>query len=324
MITTERWVATITDPQVRKKILELRQRYDFLSKHLFSQFEPTRQASQRSEFDFTMRMGKWLDQFCSDRRKITAFRSIEYLFFAGRDEFYELYRCAQIEIKRWLIEVYELDPFCCNESLRKEIKHSWFCPITDSFSISSFLHSSGLTGGSEYRPDWLSMSKFAVDQQVFDYIQSKQIRNLVLLEDFVGSGSQARGVVDFVASKLDVKILIVPLIICAPGVKALREISEANVSVWLRPIISVPSNCLVSPDASSGEPALFEDLREVMGHHYESLGKNLKGDQFGFGKVGSLVVTYGNCPNNTPPIFHQARANETALFPRITRPWAAK
>ena len=208
----ERWIEEITDRRIRDRVLELRQRYEFLAARLFAEYEPTRRDSRRHQHDFMLRMEKWLDQFRSDEQKLIAFQSIEYLFFAGVEEFDELYRCAFTVVQRWLMEVKDWDPFECREAVRKELKKCWFCPITDSFRINSFLHVMGVSG-KEHRPDWLSMSRFAKKKKISEYVESQEISYLVLLEDFVGSGSQACRVIEFALSALNIKILVVPLII---------------------------------------------------------------------------------------------------------------
>ena len=317
----DRWIEQINDRTLRERILELRQRYDFLSKNLFREYEPTRRDSRRHQRDFMMRLEHWLDQFPSEEDKITAFRSVEYLFFAGEEEFLELFRCAKTTVQQWIAEINDLDPFDSESSVRAEIKRSWFCPITDSFRVNSFLHVTGLSGD-EYRPDWLSMSQFADKEKICRYVKRKKVKYLVLLEDFVGSGKQARKVVNYAASAVNIRILVVPLIICAPGLKRLFELTSKLKNLSVKPIVVLPENCLVSPEGSVGEPLLFSSLRPVMRSHYQSLGRSTNGQEYGYGGVGSMVVTHSNCPNNTPTIYHRSRTGQTALFPRLPRPWS--
>ena len=316
------WIKNHPEPATRNKVIDLEQRYGFLSERLFLEYEPTRKESQRQKHYFMLRLEKWLDQFGSDQEKLVAFKSIEYLFFAGIEEFYELFRCARVEIERWLMDVNGIDPFESKRPLSTALEQSWLCPITDSFRINSFLHVNGLSG-KKYRPDWLSLKKFACDQKISNFVRCQKIKHLVLLEDFVGSGRQASAVLDYAASILDIKILVVPLIICGPGLDRLAKLASNHESVRFRPVVVLPANCLVAPRRNYGEPNLFRELRKVMRQHYKGLGQNLPGKQYGFQKVASLVVTHSNCPNNTPPMYRQAREGETALFPRLSRPWAS-
>ena len=316
----EKWVREHRDQKERDRILELRQRYEFLSKNLFNEYQPTKKATSRHQHEFMMRLDQWLAHIPEDEQRRTAFRSIEYLFFAGVEEFDELYRCALVEAKRWLLEINDIDPFDSDKAVNREIKSTWFCPISDSFRINSFLHVAGISGD-EYRPDWFSLRRFASEQKILCHLTKKRIKNLVLLEDFVGSGRQALKVLRFAAEILDINILVVPLIICAPGMHKMVKFARSRPSVSIRPIVVLPKNCLISVREVSGEPWLFKELRPVMRGHYKRLNRRAIRGDFGFHKVGSMVVTYSNCPNNTPPLYHAARDGETALFPRLARPW---
>lgn len=318
----ENWIKDISEPKLRAKILDLRQRYVFLADNLFCEYEPTKKAPERFLREFMLRTEKWLAQISDDKQRQTAFRSIEYIFFAGREEFNELHRCTFEELKRWLLEINEIDPFDSEEEILSELNSSWICPITDSLRINSFLHINGISGGT-FRPDWHSMRKFAREEEVCNYIDSHDVKYLILIEDFVGSGSQVLEVLQFVTSIVDIPILVIPQIICATGMEVLREASIEWPSTCIRPIIVIPKNCLVAPDKEPGEPELFDLLREVMKQHYDRLNHSLKGKEFGFGKTGSMVVTYSNCPDNTPPLFHRALEGEIALFPRLDRPWSS-
>ena len=320
MMLVERWIQEISDRRLRARVLELRQRYEFLARNLFADYQPTRRDSRSEQRDFMKRMELWLGQFHDDKERLVAFRSIEYLFFAGVQEYDELYRCAYQEIERWLLEINELDPFTANESIRSEVRRCWICPVTDSLLINSFLHVTGISG-QQYRPDWFSLSQLGDAEAIQEHVRSNNLRFLVLLEDFVGSGRRATKVVRFAASVVDVPILVLPLIICEPGVEKMNRLSAACTRVTVRPIVTIPYNCLVGPTPRQGEPATFPPLRTLMRAHYGRLGRRLNGKGFGFGRVGSMMVTYSNCPNNTPPLYHWVRPGDTALFPRLSRPW---
>lgn len=314
------WVATITDKHQRARLIELRQRYEFLGKNLFNEFEPTRRAPSKHVRDFLYRLDSWLLQFENEDDRYAAFSSIEYLFFAGPEEFYELYRSAYESVARFVMQEANIDPFQPGESLKTELESVWFCPATDSLKINSFLHTVGLKGH-EHRPDWFSLKKFADQDKLERYIQEEEIRYLVLLEDFSGSGKQLSKVARFAAETLSIPILLVPLIICAPGLQRVQKECAKRSHLQVRPIAVVPKDCLVGELQVAGEPATFVPLRSAMERHYNALQRRINGGPYGFNKVGSLVVTSGNCPNNTPPIYHQTNVDHVALFPRLARPW---
>lgn len=316
----EDWIEKLSDQHLRRRVLELRQRYEFLAKNLFSEYQPTRRDNRDQQRDFMKRLDIWLEQFPTDEERFAAFQSIEYLFFAGTGEYDELYRCALQMIERWLLEINDLDPFDSDRLVQDEIQRSWICPITDSLLINSFLHVTGVSG-QKYRPDWFSLSRFGRKRAIERYVSSNDLQCLVLLEDFVGSGKQASDVIDYAAQLLKTPILVIPLIACAPGAARMRRRAETYGHVSVRPVVTLPQNCLVAPTPTEGEPPVFVSLRTVMRTHYQTLNRTLSGQEFGFGKVGSMVVSYSNCPNNTPPLYHRAPPGETALFPRLPRPW---
>lgn len=245
---------------------------------------------------------------------------LSIFFFAGVQEYDELYRCAYQAIERWLLERNDLDPFDSDKSVQSNLEACWICPVTDSLLINSFLHVTNISG-QKYRPDWFSLAHLGDNSAIQKYVETNGLRFLVLLEDFVGSGKQATEVVEFAASVVDVPILVIPLIVCEPGIEKMIALREIHTNVWIRPIVTIPSNCLVGPKSKEGEPATFKPLRSLMRAHYRRLHRHPNGRAFGFGKVGSMMVNYSNCPNNTPPLYHRARKGDTALFPRLSRPW---
>lgn len=302
---------------------KLRGLYETLAAHLFHQFEPTKKVSNRVSRDFMARLNTWLNCFESEEDQWNAFRSIEYLFFAGHQEFEELYRCASEHIiKPWLIDLANIDIFSENASelLNAELKATWPCPVTDSLRINGFLHITGLEGQS-LRPDWLSLRELGCPDRIEAYRNKKGIKYLVLLEDFVGSGGQLCRALKFASENFNGPIIVIPLIICAPGDKAVKDkIAELkNNNITYKPVSILSDSCLVGPASTPGEPKLFSKLRATLKSGYETIEHPLDGEEFGWNKVGSLVVLYSNCPNNTPPIYHQTSATWKPLFPRSER-----
>jgi hypothetical protein len=326
----ERWQREINQNDAKRhlKAIRLRGLYEALAEQLFCQYEPTRKVSPRVSRDFLLRLDQWLENFDSDEDKWTAFRSIEYLFFAGQVEFDELYRCAHEHVLvRWLVELAELDIFSTDieKKIERELNACWPCPITDSLRINSFLHITGIPGKS-LRPDWTSLRTFACRDKIEAYKKRNEIKYLVLLEDFVGSGGQICRALKFAAEVYSGPILVVPLIVCEPGhnaiIKTLNNIERKDISY--KPVLIIDKVCLIGRDVNKGEPKLFENLRNVMKEGYLKINDPLDGYEFGYGEVGSLVAMYSNCPNNTPPIFHHSNQNWTPIFPRSIRIYKGK
>lgn len=311
-----------SDNRRHLKALELRSFYETLAVQLFNEFEPTKNISTRLNRDFILRLDQWLDCFTSEEDRWIAFQSLEYFFFAGNKEFEELYRCAfEQRIKPWLVDNANIDIFSerAGQQIRNELDRTWPCPITDSLRINGFLHVTGMKGQS-LRPDWQSLKKLGCTEKIKKYVAEKDIKYLVLLEDFSGSGGQIIRNLKFVSDNFNGPILLVPLIICATGDKAIREkLSKLPDNISYSPVTVISYNCLVSEFPSEGEPPIFRKLRIVMKNGYELINEVIDGDQYGWEKTGSLFTMYSNCPNNTPPIYHYQSPSWNPLFPRSDR-----
>ena len=314
---TEKWILEISDRKKRNRLLELRQRYEFLAQELFNEYQPTLNSNDENIRQFMLRLNLWLDQFDDVDAQIAAFESIEYFFFAGIDEFHELYRCAAVKIERWLIGRYKLCPFSPKtpEQYDSILKESWICPVTDSFRINDFLHLTKLSEAG-LRGDWYTLSSMGDSQEIRN--KSKSVKNLILLEDFTGSGVQISSVLRFALNTTDLPILLIPMVACAPAINMISSIMNnyERGRVIFDPIVILEENCLVGPDNNDGEPMLFNRLRTVLESHAVNIGHE---KPYGFGDVGCLVSTYSNCPDNTPPLYHTALINHQALFPRLPR-----
>lgn len=314
----ETWIKDINEPKKRERLLGLRQRYEFLTRQLFHEYQPTINSNDISIREFMQRLELWLDRFKSEEEQIVAFQSIEYFFFAGTKEFNELYRCAAVEIERWIISRQTaLNPFYSDTDNKVQaiLKKSWVCPVTDSLRINDFLHITNITA-LDFRADWYNLSKVGDCEKIRK--KSKNVKYLILLEDFTGSGKQISNVLQFALKTTELEILLLSMVCCAPGAKKISSLIEENGNgrIYFVPIVLLTDNCLVGPEKNTGEPNLFNKLRKVM----QASVANLKyGKPYGIGEVGSLATTYSNCPNNTPPIYHKRLKNHPALFPRLHR-----
>lgn len=303
--------------------IHLRSLYESLATHLYNQYEPTRNHSNRVSKNFLSRLDDWLGCFEKESNKWAAFRSLEYLFFAGQSEFDELYRhVTENVIKRWLVDIANIDIFSpiCSKKLDQELDNCWICPATDSLRINGFLHISGLKGKSP-RPDWMSLSELGSEERIQKFVQKEKIRSLVILEDFVGSGGQFVRSLQYAASVFSGPILAVPLIVCAPGNTAIVSTikSKKLKNITYQPGLVISETCLIQKKPVDGQPNLFEELRVAMKDGYKKMAQPSKGKEYGWNGTGSLVVLYSNCPNNTPPIYHVSTSTWKPIFPRRAR-----
>jgi len=297
----------------------LRSYYEFLAKRLFHEYEPTKHAMSNARRDFLKRIEAWLASFDSDLHALTAFKSIQYIFFAGQAEYEELYRCAYSHhIANWLMAKDEIGLFDADADakLARSVRSTWICPATDSLRINGFLHINGLRGH-DLRTDWRALSIVGDDASIVNYVARKKIKRLVIVDDFVGAGTQFWGALSYAG-----EILAIPLICCASGLRKIKqEVASARLGrVDISPVLVVPDNCMVGEAAVDGEPRLFANLRKAMKFGYEKMDIDVQGDEYGSGRVGSLTVLYSNCPNNTPPIYGlEASGRWSPIFRRISR-----
>jgi hypothetical protein len=300
----------------------------FLEKWLFNDYEPCKEPSP----EFITRLVQWLDNLKEneeDQKKL--FRLIPRLFFVGRQEFDTLYRAAfNGPIARWLIDqngIYLDDP-AANTTLHRAAKSAWFCPITDSMRINGFYHVNKISGR-DYRPDWRSLAKFGSRAKICGYIRSEGIRSIVLIEDFVGSGSQMMKAVEFAANLPgNIPVLILPLIVCPGGAECGASVAKKyRTHVSFSSVITLRKNVFVNVTPNDGEDELFPAIRDLVERTYERVsGRKWPPDDyfkpygpFGFSDTGGLFVSYSNCPDNTLPIVHHSSATWHPLFPRATR-----
>jgi len=160
------------------------------------------------------------------------------------------------------------------------------------------------------------------DDLIQKYVDRKQIKRLVIVDDFVGAGNQFWGSLSYAIKVFPGNILAIPLICCASGLRMIkRELEMAGIErVEVSPVLVVPDNCMVGETVMEGEPKLFSKMRKAMKFGYDKMRINTSGEEYGSGRLGSLTVLYSNCPNNTPPIYGlDAGGRWSPIFKRISR-----
>ena len=203
------------------------------------------------------------------------------------------------------------------------MEDTWFCPVTDSMRINAFLKANGLLGKT-HRPDWHSLKRLGDPGKIRQFLTDKQIQRIVLLEDFVGTGTQLQSIVPFAATILpDIDILVVPLIVCDPGDQVGHRLANKYENISYDPVVVIPSEFLIRPDAQPGEPASFEAIRRLITQVSSRLHRPAPDPEsrryHGYKGTGAVVVLYSNCPDNSLPIIHDDTRNWDALFPRVRR-----
>jgi len=310
---------------------ETNRRLVHLEKRLYQTYEP----AHPPEPNFRSRLENWLDNVSPDYKNERAlFNSITDLFYVGPVEFRELYRSAYNgPIARWLIDDagIMLDDPDADKKLEAAVLETWFCPISDSMRINSFYHVNNVSSGWDYRPDWRSLEKFGSLKKIKDYC-SGNIKRLVILEDFVGGGSQMQDAIEFASHlKSELSILVVPLIICPKGDKVAKSL-EAMLGIKYSPVLVLDERSFVYDYGKNDEKESIKLIKKLAFHTYSKVAdgvppftKDIHGDfkkpyhPLGWNKTGGLVVMYSNTPDNTLPLYHWKSSQWCPLFPRHSR-----
>jgi hypothetical protein len=314
----------------------LRLRITNLEKWLYHTYEP----DKFGDGDFEQRLERWINNVASDEERRTLFKLIAEIFYVGPVEFEELYRCAyQGAIARWLIDLEAIDISSVDSQSRlvEAASKTWFCPVSDSFRINAFFHINNLAAGASLRPDWRSLFELGDPTKIANYVKGSGITRLVLLEDFVGGGSQAIDAVEFATTIPGLQVLFVPLIICPDGVSRMRT-TEAKIchgrpsAFRYEAVMELPSTAFLTPNQSPfiNDVAFTDAVRKLLNDTYPQVGGGVPSGSFkpyhpyGYPHhkpTGGMVVMYSNTPDNTLPIIHWRPKSKTwsPLFPRHSR-----
>lgn len=313
------------DKARRDELKATLRRLRFLEKKLFAYYEPSLPPNP----GYWQRLTDWLGTFPSEPDQETALNLAGELFFIGEKEIEAMHRAAYLgPIRRWLVDISRLDLMAADLTTKLEMstRETWFCPITDSMKINTFFHSNNVPSVINHRPDWHSLAKFGDSIRILDYIAKKSIKAIILLEDFIATGSQAIKAIQYAADLRPtnpIPVLVVPLVLCP---QAAVNFAAAGLPshVRIEPVLKLENSHFVSefPDVSS-EYDRFRILAErtygqVCGGVPAS-GTTPPYNPLGFGKTGGLVVLGTNTPDNTLPLVHWKSDAWKPLFPRHSR-----
>lgn len=302
---------------------EIHQQIEHLADNIFHEYEPCLGANQ---LEFRYRLRDWINSAPLESDQKILFQLIPFLFFIGGNEFNSLYETAlNGPIARWLVD--KLNIYIDDNQARNKIidavKSTWFCGITDSCIISKFYHINRLEG-TDIRSDWRSLQKSNSINWIKQHLIDRSFKRIVLLEDFVGSGSQITSAINFSSDlSATIPILVCPLVICPKGVENINNIINQFDNVSLEPVLELSKSLFLSENSIPGEPQIYESVRELAKRlHTLVSGTGWTQDYgpFGFRETGGLTIMYSNCPDNTLPlIHHDSDSSWSALFPRSSR-----
>ena len=322
----EEWDLGLGEPIENDSFSLIAKKIEFLESFAFHQFVPALNP-EHSEFEY--RLEDWLQNVHDETSRKLLFEFVPRIQFFSREDFAKLFQVAFDEvISSWLIEIRALDfssPTFQDELQAEAHLRTWYCPLTDSMNISDFHHVNAI-GGIDHRPDWRSLAQLGDVNKIQQYLTAKDLRQIVILEDFVGSGVQMSSAISFIklVSKL-VPVLFIPLIVCPVGATAGRKLNSPP-DVKFHPIIELSPADLITRTRlrDSTIPGQIADIcdatwAQVCGN---GAANPRPYDPFGFPRsngTGSLVVMYSNSPANTLPIIQHSSDQWSALFPRSAR-----
>ena len=304
----------------------------FLDKELYSQYEPFVQKAP-----FWERFAGWVQNVTKEAEQQALFRLVPWLLFVGKSELNMMYESAfRGPITRWLIETAGLD--ICDPSLRDhlagEIRHTWFGSLAG-MDLGSFMRINGIEEQS-LRPDFGVLSELADTHKIAEYMAGKshvndasspRYRRIVIVEDFVGTGTQMKAAIRCLQNMQGTPVLICPMISADEGCQAGRKITAQYPHIQFEEYHRISSSARLQSNNS-----LLNVEGEVMPVHsiIEQTWERLRGsdsydEPYGFKNHGILLLTYLNCPNNVPPMLHR-EVKDTGpsggwmpLFPRANR-----
>ncbi len=310
-----------TDEAIR----EVNQQIIYLEKRLFQDYMPCLPPGPQ----FYLRLDKWIANAKKMSDQKLLFELVPEIFYVSNSEFNALYKAAyNVAVSKWLIDCIGLkfNDVDAAEKLKSAVEETWFCAATDSFRINDFFKINNIPSQYDYRPDWHSLSELGDAVTIKKYVAKHKIQRIVMLEDFVGSGTQVESAIKFLCSTLpDVDVLVISLITCFDGVINFEKLPTAHTRLTIEHIIEIEKHFFISEAEVTSEPTFHKSTRELATRLYALTtdGKNNPNIKpyypLGYRKTGALIVLYSNTPDNTLPLIHWESKSWYPLFKRITR-----
>lgn len=335
----EEWRAACEPGDPRSNELkEIFENLAYLERVKFQPFVPALYSKHPASF--MERFHIWLHNPGIDepsRRDL--FELANHIAFFSFDDFAALFRSAFTgPITRWCIDQLHIQLTSPNWQERLEVElneKTWFCPVTDSLLISVFHHVNQIEG-KDRKPSFRDLAEFGDASRLHKHIAEKGYERLVLLEDFVGTGTQSIKAVKWALRNLDIPILFSPILISEEAVGKYRRLQEKlkagtfeNVrcaDFAFEPVVILSSDCFVFQNGSEPTP-LFQRIRqlaiEINTRLFET-GEQFENGPMGFWteksqQMGATAVMFSNTPNNSLPLIHHEADSWKPLFPRVAR-----
>lgn len=323
-------------PATNETFKSLFERLEFLERRFYSGFIPALFPPHAPNYLERLRL--WLTNTgVTETDQRILFQLAGHISYFSFEDFLQLYRSAFLgPVARWIIDELKLtlnDPAFAQSLLREQLRHTWYCPVTDSMVISEFYHANRITG-IDQRPGFRSMKAFGDERVLRTYMnppdKARHLKRLVLLEDFVGSGCQSASVVEWAVSVVQCPVLFVPLIVCPDGIDKLNALVARVGADKLRvePILLVDGAAFVHEDGRTND-AFFQALEALAQAKHPLIVDNPDTTYGPLGFCaptdackGAAVVLFSNTPDNSLPLIHHHLRHPSqwnALFPRVSR-----
>lgn len=312
------WDSDLLKPFYSHSFNSIYEILDYKEKNFFGQFSPT---AGHGHYPFWDRLESWLDNVSDTKDRRALFEFTLNIHFFTKEDFDHLFLSAfSGPIKRWIIDLFN---FTLDQDIDKMLNQqlyntTWYCSVTD-MDIGKFYRVNNITGV-DVRPDLNTLAAMGDVNAIRNYISSEGFDKIVLLEDFVGSGSQFLDIFDKCNSYFgNMPILFVPLIICSNGLRDIG-VKLKNYNNWsIAPVLIInDDDRLDSSTNLSNKPLESEIVNIAEAFSYRITGSAVNDMIYSFGDTGALAVLHSNTPDNTMP-FIWWTDNWSALFPRSPR-----
>lgn len=299
--------------------LSIHRMLQFMDRILYSDYEPT-QSARSGHGRFNTRLISWLNNVDKEAQQKQLFKILPHLLYLGRDEVAALMTSAFSSVyTQWIItsQSIRLSPSSFDHEYSEAVKHTWFCPVTDSFRINQFFHLNGLASIATHRPDWRALKKFGDPVRISDYARDNNFSRIVLLEDFIGTGTQVSSIVKFIGMNFPhLQFLILPLVCSMNGRNKVQDIitEKGYSNVSFRPVVLLDHHSTLSVLTSPNRKAILQGRKKLLEACDEK--KRAEIDRF---NLDLLSVLHSNTPNNALPELHVYNPKWNPLFPRVQR-----
>src|SRR5690606_552286 len=121
-----------------------------------------------------------------------------------------------------------------------------------------------------------------------------KFKSIVLLEDFVGSGTQIKESIEFAAKEFpEINFLVIPIIMCPRADSIINELQNKFNNVSIEPVIRLSSDSFINEEREDNQDEYFKSVHDLSKkYHTQMKMTGYKGHHLGFKKMGSLVVLH--------------------------------